>query len=46
MDSAGQYVATKAIKEAVRGQEIGVLGALSIPWEDGQCILATACITA
>ena len=35
MDSGKQYVKTRAIKEAVRGQEARVLDALSIPWEDG-----------
>ena len=35
MDNGKQYVATRAIKEAVRGQEARVLDALSIPWEDG-----------
>ncbi len=35
MDSAKQYVETRAIKEAVRGQEARVLDALGIPWEDG-----------
>jgi hypothetical protein len=32
---AGRYVATKAIREAVRGRETDILDALGIAWRDG-----------
>jgi hypothetical protein len=32
---SNSYVPTQAIREAAKGRETEVLGALSIPWQDG-----------